>query len=119
MTDYFIRDIRKEVEEKYKEELKHYSYVAKVEDFINLPLKGSVRYINRRTRELKFGGLLTKIYQDKRKQWMCVIMKGDRTKYYVSYTNNFIYYMKSSQDRFDDWANVFVNNMEKGLYEIY
>ena len=119
MEEYFIRDIRKELEEKYKEELKHYLYISKVEDFINLPLKGSIRYINRRTKELKFGGLVTKIYQDQKKHWMCVIIKPDRTKYYVSFNNNYIYYMKSSQDRFDDWANVFVSNVDKGLYDVF
>lgn len=118
MSEYFIRDIRKELEEKYKEELKNYSYISKVEDFANLTLKGSIRYINRRTRELKYGGLLTKIYQDKNKHWMCVIIKPDKTKYYVSYNNNFMYYIKSSQDRFDDWTSVFMTNVDKGLYDI-
>ena len=50
---------------------------------------------------------------------MCVIIKPDRTKYYVSFNNNYIYYMKSSQDRFDDWANVFVSNVDKGLYDVF
>ena len=46
-------------------ELQEYTYIDTVEKFSILPLAGSLRYINKYTRELRYGGLLIKIYEKK------------------------------------------------------
>ena len=118
LAECFIDDGRKEIEEKYKEELKHYKFISSLDEFIKLPLKGSIRYVNKRTKELKFGGLLTKIYKNQEGNWQCAIMKSNRKMYYVGYKSNFIYYIKSSEDRMSDWANIFISKVDNGLFEL-
>ena len=50
--------------DKYKDELTNYSYVDTVGKFSLLELKGSIKYINKYDKELRNGGLVTKIYKN-------------------------------------------------------
>ena len=47
---------------KYNDNIKDYSYIKSLDEFINLPLKGPLKYINKYDGRLRSGGLLIKIY---------------------------------------------------------
>lgn len=102
----------------YHDELQGYDRIDNLDNFIRLELKGSIRYINKYDKKLKFGGLLAKIYRKDDNTWHCVLIKPTGKKYYVSFNNNYIFYSKSREEKMNDWANIFVSNIDKGLYEI-
>jgi hypothetical protein len=54
-----ISKLYKENAKKY--ELEDYKYIQSINDFSVLPLAGSLRYINKYTQEIRYGGLLIKI----------------------------------------------------------
>ncbi len=115
--------LSKEVEDKfddllkkYKDELKGYEYIKDLTDFALLPLKGSMRYINKYDKELRFGGLLIKIYE-RYGNYYALLKKSNGKIYNISYNNNFIFYMKNNDDKFRDDLKCFISDFEKGLYE--
>ena len=65
--------------EKYSDDLKYYSYINSVNDFSILRLKGSMKYINKYDKKIRYGGLLIKIYQ-KNNKWYGVIKKSNGNK---------------------------------------
>lgn len=112
----FINSMKKDTMEdlllKYKNELEYYQYIENLSDFSILPLKGSLRYINKYTKELRFGGLLCKIYE-KFGNYFALIKQISGKKYHISFNNNFIFYMKNSQDRLRDSLKLFISNIDK------
>lgn len=103
--------------DKYKFELEDYKHINNVIDFSLLRLRGSLRYIKKYSKELRYGGLLIKIYQ-KNDDWFGIIKKIDNKKYHVSFKNNFIFYYENKEDKLKDWAKCFISQVENGTYEI-
>ena len=100
-----------------KYDLKDYKYIDSVGAFSLLRLRGTIKYVNKYDQKLRYGGLVVKIYKrEQNQQWYCIIIKENK-KYYVSYNSNYIFYMESKQDALLDWANCFISDVDKGLYE--
>jgi hypothetical protein len=99
---------------KYK--LEDYDYIKTVEDFSVLRLRGSMKYINKVDKKLRNGGLLIKIFQQNGK-WIAIIKQYNKN-YYISFDANYIFYVNCKQELVRDWAECFVTECEKGLYNI-
>ena len=102
--------------QKYSSELLDYEYIDSVHVFSTLKLKGSLRYINRYDKELRYGGLLIKIYQRDNK-WVGVIKKINGKKYYISFDNNYIFYLENKSDNLISCLECFISNYDKGVYD--
>ncbi len=102
----------------YPTDLKYYKYIETVEEFSILSLKGSIKYINKYDKKLRNGGLLVKIYKDEKNgKWIGVIKKSNK-KYYINYDSNYIFYMRTQDERLNDSLKCFISDLDKGLYEI-
>jgi hypothetical protein len=118
LVDNFIpNDFMKTLIATYKSELEDYDLIDSVELFSTLPLKGSLRYINKYDKQLRYGGLLIKIYQENG-QWIGVIKKPNNKKYYVKYDLNHVFYLKNKNDNMRKFAELFITDIENGDYEI-
>jgi hypothetical protein len=113
--DSNVKDKFNDIILKYQNELMDYDYIENLEDFSVLPLKGSMRYINKFNKEIRFGGLLIKIYE-KYGNYFAILKKMNGKKYHVSFNNNFIFYKKNSNDNFRDSLKYFIADYDKGLY---
>ena len=103
----------------YSEELNGYTYIDNIADFSLLRLKGSIRYINYYDHKLRYGGLLIKIYNKKNtNEWICVLKKSNNKKYYVNFKNNYIFYTDSKNNKFRNWAELFIADINNGNYDI-
>jgi hypothetical protein len=102
--------------QKYKEELIGYKYIESLDDFTTLRLKGNIRYINKYDNKLRMGGLLVKIYNNDN-GWNAIILQPNK-KYYISFNNNYIFYQVSKDEQFRKWAECFVSDVDKGIYNI-
>jgi len=103
--------------EKYN--LKNYKYIDNVITFSLLPSKGSLKYINRYTHELKNGGLLVKIYQ-KDNNWYGIIKKPNEKRYHVSFKSNYIFYLEyqNKNDKLKKTLELFMIDINSGKYNI-
>lgn len=110
-----VNDYMNVIINKYSEELKDYTFIDTLEKFSILPLKGSIKYINKYDHELRNGGLLIKIYE-KEGKWYGVIKKLEK-KYYISFSSNYIFYMENKNDILRNWAKVFLTDVENGKYD--
>jgi len=106
-----------ELIKKYHVELESYNYINNVVDFSLLKLRGSMKYINRYDKKLRYGGLLIKIYE-KNGKWHGIIKKINNKKYYISFDNNYIFYLESKEDTLRDWAELFITEFNNGEYEV-
>ena len=102
---------------KYKVELEDYIYIKNVIDFSLLLPKGSIKYINKYDLELRYGGLLIKIY-NKNNKWYCIVKKYNNKRYNVSFENNYIFYSESKSNVINSWGKYFLNEVESGKYTI-
>lgn len=102
--------------EKYKDELKDYTYIDTVGTFSILVLKGSMKYINKYDLNLRSGGLVTKIY-NKEGKWYAIIKKMNKN-FYVSFDNNYIFYLDCKAENIKKWAQCFISDVDNGLYDI-
>jgi hypothetical protein len=103
----------------YSEELNGYTYIDNIGDFSLLRLKGSIRYINYYDNKLRYGGLLIKIYNKKNtNEWICILKKSNGKKYHVNFKNNYIFYTESKSNKFRNWAELFIADINKGNYDI-
>jgi hypothetical protein len=122
MVDEFIpNDYINQLMEKYSEELKYYTYIDTVYAFSTLKLKGSMKYINKYDKQLRYGGLLVKIYQENN-NWYGVILKTNNKKYYVSFKSNYIFYCENigqlMNDNMRNELQLFISDIDKGNYEL-
>lgn len=117
VDEIMVNDYINVLIEKY--DLKKYKYIDNVISFSLLPLRGSMRYINRYTHELKIGGLLVKIYK-KDNNWYGVIKKGNEKRYHVSFKSNYIFYLeyKSKNDKLKQTLELFMSDVNSGKYNI-
>jgi hypothetical protein len=113
--DSHIKDKFDDMILKYHNELEDYIHIDSLSEFSVLPLKGSMRYINKYSKEIRFGGLLIKIYE-KYGNYFAILKKINGKKYHVSFNNNFIFYKKNSNDNFRDSLKYFIADYDKGLY---
>lgn len=106
---------------KYSDDLEHYSYIESVAEFSTLKLKGSMKYINKYDKQLRYGGLLIKIYQ-KLDKWYAIIKKMDGSKYYVSFNSNYIFYCENIGEihnkNFRNGLEYFLTDVNNGEYDI-
>lgn len=101
--------------EKYSVELADYKYIKTLDEFIILSLKGTIRYINKYTGQLKFGGLLIKIY-NKNNLWYAIIKQISGKKYTISFISNYIFYCEDQSKLFRKWAECFISEYDTGKY---
>ena len=99
--------------------LENYKYIDNINDFSLLSLRGSLKYINKYTHQLRYGGLLIKIFQ-KDNKWYGMIKKVNNKIYYVSFDSNYIFYLeyKSKKDKFRNILELFMNDVNKDKYII-
>jgi hypothetical protein len=102
---------------KYKVELEDYIYIKNVIDFSLLLPKGSIKYINKYDLDLRYGGLLIKIY-NKNNKWYGIVKKYNNKRYNVSFENNYIFYSESKSNAINSWGKYFLNDVESGKYAI-
>ena len=102
---------------KYKVELEDYNYINNIIDFSLLLNKGSIKYINKYDLNLRYGGLLIKVYK-KNNKWYGLIKKYNNKKYNVSFDNNYIFYCESRSNLINSWGKYFLDDVESGKYLI-
>jgi len=117
MPNDYINQIIK----KYSDELEYYSYIDSVEEFSTLKLKGSIKYINKYDKKLRYGGLLIKIYQ-KLGKWYAIIKKSNESKYYVSFNSNYIFYCENIGEihnkNLRNQLEHFLTTIDNGEYDV-
>ncbi len=117
ITNDYINQLIK----KYSDDLEYYSYIDSLEKFSTLKLKGSMKYINKYDKKLRYGGLLIKINQ-KENKWYGVIKKVNENKIYVSFDSNYIFYCENiGEIRNKDFRNgleYFISDVNNGDYDI-
>ena len=99
---------------KYSNELVGYKYIEHLDEFTTLKLKGNIRYINKYDEVLKMGGHLIKIINNN--GWYALLLQPNK-KYYVSFSSNYIFYQVSKEEQFRKWAECFITDIDKGLYD--
>lgn len=104
--------------QKYSDELTDYKYIDNVGDFSLLPLRGTIRYINKYSKEIRFGGLLIKIYQKENKNWYAILKKFDGKKYHVSFNSNYIFYCETKEDALKRSLQYFITEYENGNIDV-
>ena len=106
---------------KYSDDLEHYSYIESVAEFSTLKFKGSMRYINKYDKKLRYGGLLIKIYQ-KSGKWYGVIKKTNGNKHYISFDSNYIFYCENIGEihnkNFRNGLEYFISDVNNGDYDL-
>ena len=102
---------------KYKTELDNYKYIDNIIDFSLLPLKGSIRYLNKYDLNLRYGGLLIKVYE-KNNKWYGLIKKNNNKRYNVLFNNNYIFYRDTNSNKLINWGKCFLSDIDSGKYII-
>jgi len=111
-------DYINEIIEKFKSELNYYKYIETVEEFSLLTLKGSMKYVNKYDKKIRFGGLLVKIYKNEiNKKWYGIIKKLKKM-YYISFDSNYIFYRENQNELLTESLKCFISDCDKGFYEI-
>ena len=120
MVDELLKDdYINELIKKYN--LEKYKYIDDVRLFSLLTLKGSMKYINRYSNELRNGGLLIKIYKKKENNnWYGIIKKISNRYYHVSFKNNYIFYLehRTREEKLRHTLELFMSDIDKGKYNI-
>ena len=100
---------------KYNIELKDYTYIESEDEFINLKLKGAMRYVNKYDGNLRYGGLVIKIYK-KLNNTYAIIKKISGQTYTIGFNNNHIFYMDNKNNMMCDWLKCFISDVDAGKY---
>jgi hypothetical protein len=107
---------------KYSDDLEYYSYIETVAEFSILKLKGSMKYINKYDKKLRYGGLLIKIYQ-KSGKWYGIIKKTNENINYISFDSNYIFYCENIGEirnkNFRNELEYFISDVNKGEYNLF
>ena len=101
----------------YSHELDNYKYIETLIDFSLLPLKGSLKYINKYDGKLRVGGLLIKIFK-KNNKWYGIIKQISGKKYTVLFDSNHIFYKNSKSNSLRTWLDCFISEVDSGKYII-
>jgi len=103
--------------DKYNIELNNYKYIDNIIDFSLLPLRGSIRYINKYDLKLRYGGLLIKLY-NKNNKWYALLKKNNNKRYNILFDNNYIFYRDTNSNKLINWGKCFISDIESGKYII-
>lgn len=106
----------KDILKKYESILEDFTYIDSVEKFSILPLKGTMKYINKYDKKLRSGGILTKVFKEDDK-WYAFIKQGNKF-YKISYESNYIFYIEHKKDLIRNFAELFISEYEKNNYKI-
>jgi hypothetical protein len=117
VNNFFPNDTINILIKKYSSELKDYKYIDYEAIFSTLKLKGCIRYINKFTKQLRFGGLLIKIFK-KNNKWYALLKKFDGEKYRISFNSNYIFYLENNQDKFRHDLEYFIMSVDNNEYDI-
>ena len=85
---------------KYTEELENYVFIPTKKDLEKyVKIGGYIRYINLNN-ELKWGGILLRVYQDKN-NWKLFLKNTSNKKWNITWDNNYIFYRehRTSSDK--------------------
>ena len=114
--------IIKGIRNKFKDELEDYAFVKDVETLYQLKIGGYIRYINLNNK-LKWGGILIKVYPDKKRDRnLMVLLSQNDKRFVVSFEKNYIFIkiiqltlIKLENYLFHSWINITMNNYIKLL----
>ena len=100
--------------------LEKYTYIDDLRVFSLLPLRGSIKYINKYTNELRNGGLLIKIYKKNDNKWFGIVKKLSGKKFHFTFDKNYIFYIEhqSKTQKLRESLDIFMNDVNNGKYEI-
>jgi cyclopropane fatty-acyl-phospholipid synthase-like methyltransferase len=112
VNKYITTDIIDDLLNKYKSELEDYNYINSIDIFSTLSLKGSLKYINKYDKQLRYGGLLIKIFKDNNNEWIGIIKKISGKKYYIKFSKNYIFYLENDNNIFKKSLKYFISNYE-------
>jgi hypothetical protein len=95
--------------EKYKKELDDYEFVYNLDELYQKKIGGYIRYFNLND-ELKWGGILLKIFKDNDRNLM-VLGNSDFKRFVVSFEKNYIFYKKHKTSS-DNLRKIFISFLE-------
>lgn len=102
----------KKFRKKYNKELEDYEFIKTIDEFYQLKLGGYIRYFNLND-EFRWGGILLRVYYDKKKDRNLMVLTNKRYKrYVVSFDNNYIFYRKH-RTQSDNYRNLFLSFLDK------
>tara|TARA_A100001015_G_scaffold123358_1_gene136722 strand:- start:614 stop:1030 length:417 start_codon:yes stop_codon:yes gene_type:complete len=107
-----LKEKIKILKKKFKDELNEYDSVIGVKNLYKLKLGGYIRYVNFNN-ELRWGGILLKIYKDKvTDRNILVLGNSNFRRNILSYENNYIFY-KGHTTQSDKTRKLFISFLEK------
>ena len=107
-----ISKLIKKFYDKFKEELEDYIFIKDVSELYQVKIGGYIRYVNSKN-ELKWGGILIKVYKDKdRDRNLMVPMSSKYKRFVVSFERNYIFYKKHTTYS-DKTRKLFVSFLDK------
>ena len=107
-----MKKLLKEFRKKFKGELEDYAFVKDVETLYQLKIGGYIRYINLNNK-LKWGGILIKMYPDKKRDRnLMVLLSQNSKRFVVSFEKNYIFY-KNNKTYTDKTRKLFISFLDK------
>lgn len=107
-----MKQLLKELRKKFKDELEDYAFVKDVETLYQLKTGGYIRYINLNNK-LKWGGILIKVYPDKKRDRnLMVLLSQNSKRFVVSFEKNYIFY-KNHTTYTDKTRKLFISFLDK------
>ena len=107
-----MKQLLKELRNKFKDELEDYAFVKDVETLYQLKTGGYIRYINLNNK-LKWGGILIKVYPDKKRDRnLMVLLSQNSKRFVVSFEKNYIFY-KNHTTYTDKTRKLFISFLDK------
>ena len=107
-----MKKLLKEFRNKFKDELEDYAFVKDVETLYQLKIGGYIRYINLNNK-LKWGGILIKVYPDKKRDRnLMVLLSQNDKRFVVSFEKNYIFY-KNHTTYTDKTRKLFISFLDK------
>ena len=103
-------------ENKYKNELKGYSFVKSLKELYALKPAGYIRYFNMND-DIRFGGILIRVFENETnddfyKKNLMIIQNSYNKKWIVSWENNIIFYKKQTK-KGDNLRNLFITYLDR------
>jgi hypothetical protein len=98
--------------DKYKDELEDYIFVKDISELYQLKIGGYIRYFNLNN-ELKWGGILIKVYKDKKTERnLMTLLSSNYKRFVVSFEKNYIFYKKHATYS-DKTRKLFISFLDK------
>lgn len=100
---------------KYEDELKDFNYINNKDNLLNLESNGNIKYINKIDNKLRVGGILLKTYS-KYNSVYCIIKQYPNKIYYISHSNNYIFYRDNKEKKLNNWLRCFLTDIDNDKY---